>query len=127
MTELEELTMIDRQLSINDIIADGKSSTTKWFFPSLFNLLWDCIENEIYIWKYIENQKAQQKKTKWRFTDEDGNNFEIEWIDCNRLSNLWQTFDHKYEGSNKMWFYLNSLSEYMRNRAGYKSFNVTLL
>lgn len=129
MDELEELTMIERQMKINDILTDKKIKIkSKKFLPELFNLLSDCIENQTDISDYIESKVWKQKWIiKWNFSDDDGNRYEVEWIHSQRLANLWINFDYKYTWSPKMGFYLNNLISYIRTRAWYTQFNITLL
>ena len=126
MTELEELNMIYRQEKINTIITEKKTLKNQ-FLSSLFNLISKCIENNITVESYIEKVKSIEKNSKWKFNDEDGSLFEVQWIDPNVLANLWIKFDHRYRGNQWIKYYLLSLNRFIRDTCWYRNFKINLL
>lgn len=133
MDELLELELIEKQMNVEMAISNIKNSPLKykeWTIQHLKFLYWildNAIEWDHRAVDYIKNIGRKPIDYPQKYIDDYGHIFEISWIWETALNQMWKLFDERYTGSLKMWFYLNSLTDYFRKVCWYRKFKIKLL
>ena len=126
-----ELKMLEKQMAIEVAM----SKIQNWIYKNkerildylnkLYKIVCMAVDWDIQAINFINNKKKFVYPEK--YIDDAWNIYEVKWIHETALNQQWKNFDKQYKWTMKIWFYLNSLEDYIQQKCWYRQFKIKLL